>query len=127
MPGKRAKRENGRAKAIAKPSMPSVGARSDLPAASTRRVPMIGPVQLKLTITNVKAMNRIDRNPPVEEALLSSLVDQEAGRVSSKAPKKEAAKSSSKAKKMRLTTALVDSALRADAPKMTVISRPKPT
>jgi len=64
------------AKATAKPNIPIAGA-SRLPeeATSTSSVPMIGPVHEKETRTSVKAMNKILRNPAVESAFASSLVD----------------------------------------------------
>ena len=89
--GNIAKSEKGKAKAIAKPNIPIVGANKDLPAASTSSVPMIGPVQLNDTITKVKAMSNILRNPPVLRALLSKAVDQESGKVISNRPKNERA------------------------------------
>ena len=119
--------ENGKANAIAKPSMPMVGASKLLPAASTRSVPMIGPVQEKLTMTSVNAINIIERNPLDERDLSFNLVDQLEGSVSSKAPKKEAANTTRMRKKMILTTALVDMALSAEAPKTAVIRSPNPT
>jgi hypothetical protein len=112
---------------MAKPSIPIVGARRDLPAASTSKVPMIGPVQENDTITRVKAISRMLRNPDVLRDLLLRAVDQELGRVISKAPKNDAAKSTRMRKKIMLTTALVLRALSADAPKMRVTKSPNPT
>ncbi len=125
--GNMAKSENGSAKAKAKPSIPIVGASSDLPAASTSSVPMIGPVQLNDTMTSVKAMKRMERKPVVADDLADIFVLHDDGSVSSKAPKNEAANTTRMRKKMILTTALVESALSADAPKMAVMSRPRPT
>ncbi|MPN23269.1 hypothetical protein SDC9_170657 [bioreactor metagenome] len=116
------------ARATANPSMPIAGA-SKLPdeATSTNNVPMIGPVHEKDTNTRVKAMNKILINPAVESALASSLVDHEAGSVISKAPKNETANSTSKAKNIRLKTALVDMLFSALAPNIAVISIPNTT
>ena len=100
---------------------------SDLPAASTSKVPMIGPVQEKETMTSVKAISKILRKPVVLLDLLLRAVDQELGNVISNAPKKDAAKITKMRKKMMLTTALVLSAFNADAPKMIVTSNPSPT
>ena len=125
--GNIAKSANGSARAIAKPNIPIAGAKSDLPAASTKSVPMMGPVQENETITNVNAISSMLKKPPVERALLSKAVDHESGKVISKSPKKDSAKTTNNAKKKRLTIALVDSALSADAPKIIVISKPNPT
>ena len=125
--GNIAKSENGNANAMAKPNIPIAGARIDLPAASTSKVPMIGPVQEKDTITSVKAINRMLRKPVVLLDLLLSAVDHELGKVISNAPKKDAANTTKMRKKMILTTALVLSALRADAPKIRVTNNPNPT
>ena len=83
---------------------------------STSKVPNDRPVQEKDTNTRVKAMNKIFRKPVVESAFIQ-LVDQEAGSVISKAPKKEMANTTNRAKNNRLNTALVDMLLRALAPK----------
>ena len=125
--GNIANSENGNANAIAKPNIPMAGANSDLPAASTSRVPMIGPVQEKDTTTRVKAINKILRKPVVLLDLLFKAVDQELGKVISNAPKNEAANKTRIRKKMIFTTALVDNALSADAPKISVTNKPKPT
>lgn len=96
-------------------------------AACTSNVPMIGPVQENETKAKVKAMKKILNNPLVESALLSSLVVQDAGSVSSKAPKKEMANTTKRAKNRILNTALVAKLFNALAPKMAVISKPSPT
>ena len=67
------------------------------------------------------------RKPVVLLDLLLSAVDQELGKVISKAPKKDAANTTKMRKKIMLTTALVLSALSAEAPKMSVTNNPKPT
>ena len=125
--GNIAKSENGNASANAKPSIPIAGAKIDLPAASTSSVPMIGPVQEKDTITNVKAISRMLRKPVVLLDLLLSAVDHELGKVISNAPKNDAANSTKIRKKMTFTTALVLNAFKADAPKIRVTNNPKPT
>ena len=125
--GNMAKSEKGNANATAKPNIPMAGAKSDLPAASTSKVPMIGPVQEKETTTRVKAMSKMLRKPVVLLDLLLSAVDHELGKVISNAPKKEAANSTNMRKKIIFTTALVLSALSAEAPKMSVTSKPNPT
>ena len=125
--GNIAKSENGNANAIAKPNIPMAGAKSDLPAASTSKVPIIGPVHEKDTTTKVNAINKILRKPVVLLDLLLSAVDQELGKVISNAPKNEAANNTKMRKNIIFTTALVLSALRAEAPKMRVTSNPKPT
>ena len=58
--GNRAKSVNGRARANAKPNIPSAGA-SQLPlvVVSTSNRPMIGAVQEKDTSTSVKAMRKM--------------------------------------------------------------------
>ena len=60
MVGKRANTVNGMARAIAKPVIPTTGPIT-LPrlAASTKRVPIIGPVQENDTITSVAAMKKM--------------------------------------------------------------------
>ena len=125
--GNIAKSENGKANAIAKPNMPIAGANKDLPAASTSSVPIIGPVQEKETMTNVKAISKMLRNPPVERALLSKAVDQESGSVISNSPKNERANTTNRRKKKIFTIALVLRSLRADAPNRIVTKRPNPT
>ena len=116
------------ASAMANPSIPTAGASIDpLTEACTSKVPIIGPVQENETSTSVKAMKSMLRMPAVESAFMSILVDQEAGRVISKAPKNEMANTTSKAKNIRLKRALVERLLRALAPKITVMRSPRPT
>ena len=125
--GNIAKRENGIANAMAKPNIPIVGASKLRPAASTSKVPMIGPVQEKETMTSVNAMSNILTKPPVERALLSKAVDQLSGKVISKRPKNDNAKTTSKRKKKIFTIALVLRSFNAEAPKSNVTNKPKPT
>ena len=126
--GKRAKRVNGNAKAIAKPSIPMAGA-TMLPDVdtSTNKKPMIGPVQEKDTNANVNAMRKMLSKPVVFSALLSTALLHDEGKVISNAPKKEMANTTSIRKKKMLKMALVERALRALAPKSKVTNKPKAT
>ena len=92
---------------------------------STRRNPMIGPVQEKLTRARVNAMRKMLINPDDDEAFLSTALFHEEGRVISKPPRKEAPKTTSIRKKNMLKMALVDKALSAEAPKMAVTASPR--
>ena len=78
-------------------------------------------------MTRVNAMSTMLKKPEAERARESMRVDQEAGRVISNKPKKDKAKTTNRTKKKRLRTALVERALRADAPKRTVTTSPSPT
>lgn len=113
-----AKRVKGKAKAMAKPNIPIVGARI-LPDVdtSTNRKPIIGPVQEKETKARVKAIRKMLNKPVVDSALLSTALLHEEGNVISKAPKKLAANTSNIRQKKMLNTAFVDRAFRALAPK----------
>ena len=93
--GNKANNENGKANAIANPNIPIVGANT-LPEVetSTKRKPIIGPVQEKDTKANVKAIKNMLRKPVVDSAFESTALLHEDGRVSSNAPKKLAAKRS---------------------------------
>ena len=124
--GKKAKRVNGKARARAKPNIPTAGAMilPDVPI-STRRNPIIGPVHEKLTRTNVNAIRKMLSKPDVEEAFLSTALFQEEGRVISKPPRNEAPNTNSIRKKKMLKMALVDKALSADAPKIAVTASPR--
>ena len=79
--GKRAKSVKGKAKAMAKPSIPTVGARWPPPEVdtSTNKNPMMGPVQEKLTSASVKAMRKMLNRPVVFEALVSIALPHEVG------------------------------------------------
>lgn len=63
-------------------------------------------------------------SPVVVSALLSSLVVQEEGNVMSKAPKKDTANKTKRAKNNILKTAFVDKSFNALAPKMAVTASP---
>ena len=126
--GNIAKRVKGAASASAKPSMPTVGAMTlPLVTISTSSRPMMGPVQENETSTSVSAMKKIERRPVVELAFSSILLDHEAGRMISKPPRNEAAKTTSRAKRKRLNTAFVERAFSDEGPQMRVTSRPSPT
>jgi hypothetical protein len=121
-----AKSINGIANAKANPNIPIAGARYDpFTATSTKRVPMIGPVQENETNANVNAINKMLTMPEVDSALLSNPVVHDAGNVNSKAPKKDIANNTNSAKKKRLKNAFVDRLFKALAPKINVIKTPK--
>ena len=121
-----AKRAKGTAKAMAKPNMPMAGAsQSPEVTVCTSSRPMIGAVQEKLTSTSVKAIRKIEMRPVVLEALLSTLLAQLSGSLISNQPKKLTAKTTSSRKRKMLNTALVDSALSVDGPKIAVTPIPK--
>ena len=119
---------NGKAKAMAKPNIPIAGAIT-LPVVETctSRKPIIGPVQEKDTRDNVNAIKKILNRPLVASALLSTALLHLEGKVSSNAPKKEAAKTTSIRKKRILNTAFVDKAFNALAPNIKVIANPSVT
>ena len=126
--GNRANSVNGNAKAIAKPSIPIAGA-TTLPVVDTctSKKPIIGPVQEKDTSESVNAIRKILSKPLVASALLSTALLHLEGSVSSKAPKKEAANTTSIRQKRILNTAFVESAFSALAPKINVMAKPKVT
>ena len=101
--GNMAKRVKGRAKPMPKPSMvTSETQRSVLEVVSpTRAAPRMGPVQLKLTSTVVRAMKKGARRPPLS-ACSSLLLTHFSGILISKRPKKLRAKMKKMTKKMRL-------------------------
>ena len=126
--GNIAKRVKGRAKAMAKPSIPILGA-NRLPVVpnSTNRKPMIGPVHEKLTRLRVNAIRKILRRPVVVSDFLSTAMVKRLGRVISNPPKKLAPNTSNIRKKKILNIALVLRAFKALAPKHKVTSNPKAT
>ncbi len=65
IPGTRAKKVKGRAKPKPKPSIPIRGSNTLPLAAFTNKAPIIGPVQLKLTITVVRAIKNAASIPPL--------------------------------------------------------------
>ena len=123
--GKSAKSINGRAKATAKPNIP-IAAPITLPEVpnSTRRKPTIGAVHEKLTSTNVNAIRKMDRMPVFWDALLSIALVQLEGNTISKAPNSEIPNTNSRRKKKILKKALVERALRAEAPNNDVTTSP---
>ncbi len=126
--GKRANRVKGKARAMAKPSMPIVGATMlPLVLTSTSRKPMMGPVQLKLTSASVNAMRKMLSKPVELCALPSTALLHELGSVISKPPRKLAPNTTRRRKKKMLKTALVARELRALAPKSSVTSKPSET
>ena len=88
------------------------------------KLPTTGPVHENETSTKVNAMKNIPTIPPRSEAL-SALLIHEAGRVISKAPRKEAAKITKMRKKKMFTPILLAKPLRALAPKTIVMSKVK--
>ena len=67
-PGKAANKANGKAMANEKPSIPIIGPIYPPDAASTSKVPTIGPVQEKETKAKVKAIKKIPIKPPFPSA-----------------------------------------------------------
>ncbi|MCY1528686.1 hypothetical protein D9M68_638000 [compost metagenome] len=127
-PGKIADKVKGSAKAKAKPNIPIAGARiSPLELAWTNKVPIIGPVQEKDTKAKDAAIKKIPPRPLLLSALESILLTNEAGRVISKAPKKEMAKTTNSRKKRMLNTPLLLNSFNLDEPNSKVISRPTAT
>ena len=124
-PGKAANKAKGRAKATENPNMPKRGA-TLLPvlAASTNKVPISGPVQLKETSDKVKAIKKMPSNPPLL-AFLSTAFKSLLGSIISKAPKNEMAKTTKMKKKSRFQKALVAMAFRASEPNILVMANPK--
>lgn len=105
--GNKANNANGMASATENPNMPIAGPkRSPLEAASTSNVPIIGPVQENETTARLKAMKNNPIRPPLSD-LESILLTNELGSVISNAPKKEAAKTTSKIKKKKLKIRLL--------------------
>ena len=112
--GKRARTVNGRAKAREKASIVTIGAQNSPLVDFMRTVPTIGPVQEKDTSTRVRAIKKIPARPflsDFESALLTMLE----GRVISKAPKKDAAKTINTIKKIRFGSQCVASQLKMSA------------
>ena len=123
--GNMAKSEKGTASANAKPSIPIAGAsRAPEVTVCTNNRPTIGAVHEKLTRTRVKAMRKIDSNPVVLLALVSTLLAQLSGNFISNQPKKLSANTTSSAKRNMLNTACVDSALSVLGPKRAVTPMP---
>ncbi|MEJ7683557.1 MAG: hypothetical protein WKG06_38010 [Segetibacter sp.] len=103
-----------------KPSIPNTGAiLTPCLDVCPSNVPTIGPVQLKLTITSVRAIKKIPVNPP-SPAFSSDLFAQLLGSEISKAPKNEIAKMIKMAKKSRLLTGCVEILYNVLSPKIKV-------
>ena len=66
--GNAANNVKGRAKATEKPNIPIEGAKKPTLTASTKRVPIIGPVQEKETKQIENAPKKVPINPPLSEA-----------------------------------------------------------
>lgn len=88
---------------------------------------MMGPVHENDTSDRVKAIKKMLSSPVVRSALLSTALLQQEGRVSSNAPKNEAANTTSSRKNRMLKTALVDRSFNALAPKSNVMAKPNVT
>ena len=86
---------------------------------------MMGPVQLNDTRARVKAMKKMLSRPVAFSALESIELLQREGSLISNAPKNETAKTTSRAKKIRLNTALVLKSFSLLAPKIIVTTRPR--
>src|SRR5690606_33871672 len=125
-PGKAANSPNGNANARENPNIPTKGAIPPLDAASTKRVPTMGPVHEKDTIARAKAIKKMPMIPP-RSACRSTLFAQEFGSIISKAPRKETAKTIKRRKNIKLNQTLVERALSASAPKNQVTTAPRKT
>jgi len=115
--GNNAKRVNGKAKASEKPNIPTIGFRIMPPADSTRIAPTIGPVQLKETSTSVSAIKKAPPAPPLL-TLSSLLLIQLEGKIISKAPKNEKAKTTKIMKNRTFGSQWVLSQLAKSAPRV---------
>ena len=117
----------GKARAKAKPNIPTAGAtQSPLVAACTRRSPTTGAVQEKLTSDKVNAIRKIENSPVVAAALLSTAFPHEEGSRSSNHPKKLKANTANKRKKKILKGAFVASSFSFCGPKaaVTIVAKP---
>ena len=91
--GNMANKAKGNPRARPKPPIPAVNSHAPESPESepANRVPRIGPVQEKETIANVNAIKKIPINPVLDSWLADLLVHEE-GKVNSKYPKNENAK-----------------------------------
>ena len=91
--GNMANKAKGNPRAKPKPLIPAVNSHAPESPESepANKVPKIGPVQEKETIANVNAIKKIPTNPVLDSWLVDLLV-QEEGKVNSKYPKNENAK-----------------------------------
>ena len=126
--GNNANNVKGNASASAKPNIPIAGAVMLLVVLTcTKRKPIIGPVQEKLTNERVKAMRKIDINPLVLLALLSTEFAHFSGSFISNQPKKDSAKTTKRAQNTILNTAFVARSFNLLAPNIDVITKPNVT
>ena len=112
--GNRAKIVKGSAKATLNASIVTIGAQNSPWVLFISTVPTMGPVQLKLTSTRVRARKNTPPRPLRSLFLSASLVHFD-GRVISNAPKKLAAKAMNTRKKIILGSQCVDSQLNMSA------------
>ena len=106
--GNKEKKAKGIANAKAKPNIPTAGPTTDpVLAASTKRVPIIGPVQEKETSTNVNAIKKILTNSVVVSTFLSIALTHDEGNVISNKPKNDNANTIRRIKNRILNIALV--------------------
>ena len=123
--GNIAKSVNGRARARAKPNIPTAGP-IQLPdvTVSTSSRPMMGAVHEKDTRARVKAMRKMDISPVALEALVSTELAHPSGSFISNHPKKDRAKTTSNRKRKMLNMEFVESSLSLLGPKMRVMMMP---
>ena len=112
--GKRARRVNGRAKAMLKASIVTMGVQNSPAVDLISTVPTMGPVQEKETRTRVRARKKMPARPFLPE-LRSDLLTQDDGSVISNAPKKEAANTMNTMKNRMLGNQCVASQLKISA------------
>ena len=108
--GKNASKVNGIANATPKPSIPyvkSIAPPSDVNV-PTRRVPKIGPVHEKETKHSVRDIKKVDIKPLYKFDLVSTVLDQEDGRVISKRPNNDRANTIKIAKNIKFKIGLVE-------------------
>ena len=105
--GNMANSVKGTAKAREKANMPAMGFSTSPPAELTSILPTIGPVQENETNTSVNAIKNIPIRPPLSD-FLSMLLTNELGKVMSKSPKKDKAKTTNTVKKIKLGSHSVD-------------------
>ena len=94
---------------------------------ATSKKPIIGPVQENETSARVNAIRKMAARPDARLFRLSTLSVHEEGSVISNAPRKEAAKTTSRRQKKILNNALVAKSLSLLAPHKPVTTRPRAT
>ena len=112
--GKSASTVNGSAKATLKASIVTIGVQNSPCVLLIRTVPTMGPVQLKLTSTSVRARKKMPPRPLRSLFLSASFVHFD-GSVISNAPKKLAAKAMKTRKKRIFGSQWVESQLKMSA------------